>query len=122
MDEAHKELVVLMTKGADHELSSVGFTIANGGITAGFKVYAFMTSSAVDLLRKRAADMPHVPPLESLKALITDFLNRGGTIWACPPCVKARGYTQEDLIEGVKIVGASAMHERLQAGARSLSF
>ena len=37
MAEVSKELVVLMTKGADHELSSVGFTIANGGITAGFK-------------------------------------------------------------------------------------
>lgn len=122
MSDANKELVVLMTKGADHELSSVAFTIANGGITAGFKVYAFMTSSAVDLLRKRAADMPHVPPLEPLKALIGDFLSRGGTIWACPPCVKARGYSQEDLVEGVKIVGASAMHERLQAGARALSF
>ncbi len=122
MNEADKELVVLMTKGADHELSSVAFTIANGGITAGFKVYAFMTSASVDLLRKHAADMPHVPPLESLKSLISDFLNRGGTIWACPPCVKARGYAPEDLIEGVKIVGASVMHERLQAGARSLSF
>jgi hypothetical protein len=38
MAESNKQLVVLMTKGADHELSSVGFTIANGGITSGFKV------------------------------------------------------------------------------------
>lgn len=122
MSEASKELVVLMTKGADHELSSVAFTIANGGITAGFKVYAFLTSSSVDLVRKRAADLPHVPPLDSLKALIEDFQRRGGVLWACPPCVKARGYTQEDFIEGVKIQGASAMHERLLAGAKSLSF
>lgn len=122
MSESQKELVVLMTRGADHELSSVGFTIANGGITAGFRVYAFLTSSAVDLVRRRAADVPHVPPLEPLKSLIADFLSRGGTIWACTPCVKARGYSQEDLIDGVKISGASAMHERLQAGAASLSF
>jgi predicted peroxiredoxin len=122
MSEAPKELVVLMTKGADHELSSVAFTIANGGITAGLKVYAFLTSSSVDLVRKRAADLPHVPPLDPLKALIDDFLRRGGTIWACPPCVKARGYTQDDFIEGVAIQGASAMHERLMAGAASLSF
>lgn len=58
----------------------------------------------------------------SLKALIDDVLRRGGTIWACPPCVKARGYTQEDFLDGVKIVGASAMHERLLAGAALLSF
>jgi len=122
MAEANKELVVLMTKGADHELSSVAFTVANGGITAGLKVYAFLTSGSVDLVRKRAADLPHVPPLDPLKALIDDFLRRGGTIWACPPCVKARGYAQEDLIDGVKIQGASAMHERLTAGAASLSF
>jgi len=122
MTEQAKELVVLMTKGADHELSSVAFTVANGGITSGLKVYAFLTSSSVDLVRKRAADLAHVPPLDPLKALIDDFLRRGGTIWACPPCVKARGYTQDDLIDGVTIQGASAMHERLMAGASSLSF
>jgi predicted peroxiredoxin len=122
MSDSHKELVVLMTKGIDHELSSVAFTIANGGMTAGLKVYAFLTSSAVDLVRKRGSDATHVQPLEPLKALIDDFLRRGGTIWACPPCVKARGYTQEDFIEGVKIAGASVMHERILAGAATLSF
>jgi predicted peroxiredoxin len=122
MAEATKELVVVMTKGADHELSSVAFTIANGGITAGMKVYAFLTSAAVDLVRKRAVEQTHVQPLEPLKALIEDFQRRGGTVWACPPCVKARGYTPEDFIDGVKVVGASAMHERLLAGAASLSF
>lgn len=122
MTEATRELVVVMTKGVDHELSSVAFTIANGGITSGFKVYAFLTSASVDLVRKRGVDLTHVQPLDSLKALIDDFVRRGGTIWACPPCVKARGYSAEDFIEGVTIVGASVMHERLLAGAASLSF
>lgn len=122
MSQETKELVVLMTKGIDHELSSVAFTIANGGITSGFKVYAFLTSSAVDLVRKRGSDMTHVPPLDPLRELIADFLRRGGTIWACPPCVKSRGYSAEDFIEGVELAGSSKMHERLMAGAASLSF
>lgn len=122
MTEPNRELVVLMTRGADHELSSVGFTIACGGLTSGLKVCAFLTSSAVDLVRKRAVDTTHVQPLDPLKALITDFMARGGTVIACPPCVKARGYTQEDLIDGVTIAGASAIHERFKAGAASLSF
>lgn len=122
MSEGTKELVVLMTKGADHEVSSVAFTIACGGMTSGMKVMAFLTSSAVDLVRKRAVDLTVVPPLDPLKALIDDFLKRGGTIYACTPCAKARGYTQEDLIDGVKIAGSSVMHERLMAGAASLSF
>jgi predicted peroxiredoxin len=43
-------------------------------------------------------------------------------LWACTPCVKARGYAQEDLIEGVIIAGSSTMHERIKAGATTLSF
>lgn len=117
-----RELVVLMTRGTDHELSSVGFTVACGGLTCGMKVCVFLTSSAVDLVRRNAVDLTHVPPLDPLKALVNDFLARGGTIWACPPCVKARGYTQDDLLGGVVVRGAAAMHEKLMAGAASLSF
>lgn len=66
----------------------------------------FLTSASVDLVRRRAADLPRLPPLDPLKALIDDFLYRGGA--------------QEDFIDGVKLQGASAMHERLIAGASAL--
>lgn len=122
MAEESRELVVLMTKGADHELSSVAFTIACGGISAGLKVCAFLTSSAVDLVRRRGIEMTHAQPFDPLKTLIEDFMKRGGQVVACPPCVKSRGYTQEDFIDGVTIAGASVIHEKFKAGAASLSF
>jgi predicted peroxiredoxin len=122
MSESTRNLVVVVTHGIDHELSSVAFTIANGGMTAGLKVSVFLTSAGVDLARKRAVDTTHVHPLESLAALVTDFLARGGTLWACTPCVKSRGYTQDDFIEGTIITGASPMHELIKAGAGTLSF
>jgi predicted peroxiredoxin len=122
MTESARNLVVVVTHGTDHELSSVAFTIANGGMTAGLKVSVFLTSAGVDLVRRRAIDTTQVPPLEPLAALVKDFLGRGGTLWACTPCVKARGYTQEDFIEGTIITGASPMHELIKAGAATLSF
>jgi predicted peroxiredoxin len=122
MSDNTRELVVMVTHGADHELSSVAFTIANGGITAGLKVSVFLTSASVDLVRKRSIDMTHVAPLEPLAALVKDFQARGGELWACTPCVKARGYEQKDLLDGVVIAGASKMHERILAGAATLSF
>lgn len=117
-----KQLVVLMTHGADDELSSVAFTVANGGMTAGLEVSAFLTGPAVDLVRKGAVEMTQAAPLEPLSSLIQDFLDRGGALWACTPCVKARGYSQEDLRDGVVVTGASLMHERIRAGAATLSF
>jgi len=122
MENGNRNLVVLMTHGTDHELSSVGFTIANGGLTAGLGVSIFLTSAAVDLVRKRAAQSTRVAPLEPLEAMIGDFIKRGGGLWACTPCVKARGYEQADLIDGVTITGASKMHELIRQGAATLSF
>ncbi len=91
MSNDTRDLVVMITRGTDHELSSVGFTIANGGLTAGLRVSIFLTSSGVDLVRKRASDTTQVNPLEPLGQMIGDFLKRGGNVWACTPCVKARG-------------------------------
>jgi predicted peroxiredoxin len=122
MPEQARDLVVLITHGADHELSSVAFTIANGGITAGLTVSAFLTSAAVDLVRNHGIDSTVVPPLQPLSDLVKDFLDRGGRLWACTPCVKARGYQQSDLIDGVEITGASKMHELIKNGAATLSF
>lgn len=122
MPDSNRDLVVLVTRGTDHELSSVAFTIANGGLTAGLQVSIFLTSAGVDLVRKRAADMTTVPPLDPLAAMIRDFVTRGGKLWACTPCVKARGYEQSDLVEGVEITGASKMHELIKTGAATLSF
>lgn len=122
MTDSARELVVLITNGIDHELSSVGFTIANGGITAGLNTSIFLSSGGVDLVRKRAADTTQVNPLEPLAELIRSFMDRGGTIWACTPCVKSRGYTEADLLDGVVISGASVVHERIKNGAATLSF
>lgn len=122
MAEDTHDLVVVITHGIDHELSSVAFTIANGGLTSGLHVTIFLTSSGVDLVRNRAADVIQVQPLEPLNQLIQDFLSRSGNLWACTPCVKSRGYKQEDLIDGVVITGASKMHELIKNGAATLSF
>jgi predicted peroxiredoxin len=116
------KLVILVTKGIESELSSVAFTIANSGISAGLKVFIFLTSTGIDLVRKGGQTMTQVAPLDPLAALINDFQARGGVIWACPPCVKSRGYAQSDLLEGVIIAGASVMHAEIKSGAATLSF
>lgn len=113
---------MVITHGIDHELSSVGLVIALGGMTSGLKVSIFLTSAGVDLVRRGASDSTHVKPLEPLADMLRDFIGRGGTLWACTPCVKSRGYTQENLLEGVVIAGSSVMHELIKQGAATLSF
>jgi len=122
MSSDPRNLIVMITHGIEHELSSAGLTIALGGMTSGLRVSVFLTSAGVDIVRRGAADTTHVKPLEPLAQMLRDFLERGGTLWACTPCVKSRGYTQESLIDGVVITGASVMHDLIKQGAATLSF
>jgi len=117
-----QDMIIVMTKGIYDEVSSVGLTLANGAMTSGMTVGLFLTSSAIDLVRKNGVDYTHVQPMEPLKQLLHDFINRGGKVWACPPCTKARGYDENSLIEGVEIHGASVIFERIKEGAATLTF
>lgn len=122
MDTETRDPVLVITHGIDHELSSTGMVIALGGMTAGLRVSIFLTSAGVDIVRRGASDMTHVKPLEPLANMQRNFLTRGGTLWACTPCVKSRGYTQDELLDGVIVAGSSVMHELIKRGAATLSF
>lgn len=122
MSKETTDLVIVMTKGIYDEVSSVGLTLANGAITSGKKVALFLTSSAIDLVRNNGINHTQVHPMESLRDLLHDFMQRGGDVYACPPCTTARGYDQSCLVDGVVISGASVIFERIRNGAATLTF
>ena len=120
---AAEKLVIVASRGHDDERATVSWTIANGGLTAGLEVTMFLVSSAIDLVRKGAADHVRMNPFDPpMKELIESFVARGGKILACPPCAKVRGYSEESLIEGVEITGSAALHALIKDGAATLCF
>ena len=117
------KLVIVITRGLDDERSSVAWSVANGGIRSGLEVTVFLTSSGVDWARIGAADGAHLNPLDPpMLEMITSFREGGGTILVCPPCAGVRGYGQDDLLDGVTLVGWPAIHELIKQGAATLSF
>lgn len=123
MQSQPEKLVIVASRGHDDERATVSWTIANGGLTAGLQVTMFMVSSAIDLIRKGAVDHVRMNPFDPpMKELIENFVARGGKILVCPPCAKVRGYSEEDLIEGVTIVGSAALHALIKDGAATLCF
>jgi len=118
-----KKLVVVVTNGLDDERASVAWSVANGGINSGLDVSMFLTSSGVDWVRKGAAEAAHLNPFDPpMKDMIQKVIDSGGSIMVCPPCAKVRGYTENDLLDGVVITGSGAMHELIKQGAATLTF
>ena len=119
----NRELVIVNSRGFDDERSSVAWSIANTAAASDMKVTMFLVASGVDWVRKGAAEVAHLNPLDpSMKDMITNLIANGGRILVCPPCAKVRGYSEEDLVEGVTIAGAPAMLEVVNRGAGTLSF
>jgi predicted peroxiredoxin len=121
--ETKSKLVVVITHGFDNERSSVAWSIANGGINNGLEVSIFLTSSAVDWVRKGASERARPNPEDpTIKEMIQKVVDSGSQIAVCPPCAKVRNYEANDLMDGVIIVGSTFIHERIKQGAALLSF
>ncbi len=118
-----RKLVIVVTSGFNDERSSVAWSVANGGLNSGLEVTMFLVSSGVDWVRKGAAGVAQPNPLDPpVSEMIDNFLASGGNILVCPPCAQVRGYTENDLIEGVSVKGSPVMHELIRQGAATLSF
>jgi len=118
-----KKLVILITRGLDDERSSVAWSIANAAIASDLEVTVFLAASGVDWVRKRAADVARLNPLDPpMGEMIGNLVSNGGKVLVCPPCAKVRGYDGEDLIDGATVAGAPAMLEVVKQGAATLSF
>lgn len=117
-----EELVVIISRGLDDERATVGWTLANGAIAEGLDVTVFLVSAGVDLVRKGAADLVRMNPLDPpMGELIAKFMVDGGTVLACPPCASIRGYEGEHFVDGVQIAGAPALYARVKRGAATIS-
>jgi predicted peroxiredoxin len=111
------------SRGFDDERSSVAWSIANTAAASEMEVTMFLVAAGVDWVRRGAADVARLNPLDpAMTDMIGNFLGNGGRILVCPPCAKVRGYTEESLIDGAQIAGAPVMLEEVNAGAATLSF
>ena len=118
-----KKLVIVISRGFDDERASVAWSIANGGINSGLDVTIFLVSSGVDWARKGAGQGAHLNPFDpSMDEMIKNVIANGCKILVCPPCSKARGFSEDDYMEEVVITGSGAMHELIKEGAATLSF
>ena len=123
MSEQTKKMVIVIACGLEDEKMSVAWSIANGAVKSGLELTVFLTSSAVDCVRKGAADHVRLNPMDPpLGEMMQNVRNQGAAVLVCPPCAKVRGYSEEDLLDGVVITGSGAIHSLIKDGAATLSF
>ena len=116
-------LLIHCTHGReDPERASLAFIVGNVAASADQDVVVLLTIDGVWLATRGYADEIHKEGFPPLKDVIQSFHSNGGQIWACGTCTKPRGITEDQLIEGAKIVTAANVVERMVSGATTLDF
>ncbi|OLT28016.1 sulfur reduction protein DsrE [Nocardiopsis sp. CNR-923] len=118
-----RSMVIKVTAGGDApERCNQAFTVAAAALAGGVEVSLWLTGeSAWFAVPGRAEDfaLPHAAPLAELLAAVLT----AGRVTVCTQCAARRDLKQEDLIEGVRIAGASSfVEEALREGAQALVY
>ena len=102
------------------ERATISFILA---VTASKTAEAaiFVSAEASELMLKGAMSGKAAQGYEPIEDLYQAFIHNGGKIWLCPACVKAKGISNSDLIEGVEIAGAPRSMAFVADGAQLLA-
>ncbi len=101
-----EKLLIITTHGPDNpELATLPFIVANGAKVLDMEVVIFLQGPAVFLAKKGI--MENIKCCKwSLDALVKEFVEAGGKILACSPCLQEREIKEEDLVDFVRPAGA----------------
>ncbi|HET7581530.1 MAG TPA: DsrE family protein [Candidatus Limnocylindria bacterium] len=91
----------------DPERATLPFIAANVAASADQEAIVLLTIEGVWLATKGYADDVHHPGMPPLREVLDSLVASGGQVWACGACTKPRGITDEDMIEGARIISAA---------------
>ena len=116
-------LIFVCSHGKDDpERAVVAFTAANTAAIGGQETAVMCTIDGVWLGTRGGTDGLDVEGFTPLSELVADFVANGGEIWLCGTCTRPRKITEDQLIEGAKIVGAARVIEEVTQGAKTITY
>jgi len=105
-NEKKEKILVITTHGPDNpELAILPFIIANGATVLDYEVTISLQGPAVFLAKKDMVENIRCCKW-TLSELVKKFIEAGGKILACSPCLQEREIKEEDLLDFVKATGA----------------
>ena len=107
----------------DGDKATLGFVVANAAQGSEKETMVFLSTDGVWCAVKGEADkIDEGAPFAPLKDLVDKFVQAGGKIYVCTPCMKKRGISEEQLIEGATPAGGAALVEWLSNGSPCVAY
>jgi predicted peroxiredoxin len=122
MSDVEKMVYVLTHGVEDPERCTFPFVLAGAALAMEVHSTVVLQGSAVYLVKKGILEHVTVPGLKPLKELVEEFLQAGGEILACIPCLEERSIEASDLIEGATLGKAGKVVSRILEAKATLVY
>ncbi|BCL62977.1 hypothetical protein DGMP_36700 [Desulfomarina profundi] len=112
MSEEAKKLVYVLHDGPERaEKILTCFAVANIGVSMEQDVTIMVFGEATRLVYKGVGETVHSLDRLPLDRLIRDFLDNGGKIMCCLPCIKSRKVDTSMLVDGVEALTGTIVND-----------
>ena len=106
----NEKLVIITTIGDENpEKATLPFVLATAAQSMDVEVVMILQASAVLFSKKGEAEKINAKGFMPLKKLLDTFIELGGSLMLCSPCLKERNITANDLVTGSVIVAAGSV-------------
>lgn len=119
----NEKLVIMVTHGPDDaELATIPFAMAGAAVASDMDVVMGFQGDGCLLVEKGVAETVRAPEFAPLGELLETIKELGGQLLVCSPCVKKRGLTEDDLVDGAEIVAAGRFVAEIASATNSLVY
>lgn len=118
MAEKQRAVFIATHAGEDPEKATIPFVMANAALASDMEATVILQSNGVWMGVRGHAEHIRSDAFPPLTDLIRSFMEAGGKMYVCAPCIKARGLTEGDLVDGAKVVAAATV---IAESARAVS-
>jgi len=111
MEEKEEKIMFMCTHAADNlEKAAMPFVMAGGALAMDVKAMIVLQGEGVLLAKKGYLEKLGKPGgFAPFTKLMSDFIELGGELKVCVPCIKDRNIEIEDLIEGAETTAAGRL-------------
>lgn len=110
-EEQQKLVYILHDAGERAEKVLTAFAVANIGLSMEHDITIILFGEATRLAYKGYAETVHSLDRLPLDRLMGDFLDNGGKIWVCLPCIKSRKVDPSMLVDGVEATTGTVVND-----------
>jgi len=119
-----EKLVIMVTHGPeDPERATIPFVLATAAQASDVEAVLGFQAEGVLLVKKGVAEGIQAPDFPPLKTLMDAYIEAGGKMLACGPCVKSRKLNPEtDFVAGAKVANAAAFVKEITEATNAMVY